>query len=414
MATMKDFIQDRGNQWIVFICMQVYFANLLFVRYRNNPVLFRRLNPVSLATVAFLILTILIVSKWSISTQVLTLLAGFLLGQTVSFWNSAESRVSLCFLTMLTIVLGLSTIFNHSFSHYEYKGNIRWSGPLNNPNIFGLLTGVGMMLVFGYLFMAFENNSGHKRCLNAFYIFLCTLGVILFGRALLNSYSRGAWSGASIGLLYLGIYKLRLQNSKLHRWSPRNVVSLIVILLSVGVLVFWRILYFDYAAVISRALSIANRSDFSQANRIAAWEGALQIIDDNPYQGIGGNMTLPLYQQYYLSHKLSDSSAIQTNDILIFATMFGIPALFCFLTYFYTVFYKDFARNSNLTEQIVIAVDNYGDASNSLKSGHWLAPSCRAGALVLFVGFWFDGGLFTFPLGYLFWLFLELGRPELP
>ena len=37
---------------------------------------------------------------------------------------------------------------------------------------------------------------------------------------------------------------------------------------------------------------------------------------------------------------------------------------------------------------------------------------CHAGALVLLVGFWFDGGLFKLPTAAVFWTLLELGRIE--
>ena len=37
---------------------------------------------------------------------------------------------------------------------------------------------------------------------------------------------------------------------------------------------------------------------------------------------------------------------------------------------------------------------------------------CRAGAAVLLVGFWFDGGLFKLATAAPFWILLELGREE--
>jgi hypothetical protein len=43
---------------------------------------------------------------------------------------------------------------------------------------------------------------------------------------------------------------------------------------------------------------------------------------------------------------------------------------------------------------------------------HWLRAACRAGAIVLLVGFWFDGGLFKLATGSVFWILLELGRGE--
>jgi hypothetical protein len=37
----------------------------------------------------------------------------------------------------------------------------------------------------------------------------------------------------------------------------------------------------------------------------------------------------------------------------------------------------------------------------------------RAGAMVLLVAFWFDGGLFTLPTAAVFWILLELGTAYL-
>jgi hypothetical protein len=42
-----------------------------------------------------------------------------------------------------------------------------------------------------------------------------------------------------------------------------------------------------------------------------------------------------------------------------------------------------------------------------------LQTACRAGAIVLLVGFWFDGGLFELATASPFWILLELGRTDL-
>jgi hypothetical protein len=39
-----------------------------------------------------------------------------------------------------------------------------------------------------------------------------------------------------------------------------------------------------------------------------------------------------------------------------------------------------------------------------------LRPVCHAGAIVLLIGFWFDGGLFKLPTAATFWILLELGN----
>jgi hypothetical protein len=43
-----------------------------------------------------------------------------------------------------------------------------------------------------------------------------------------------------------------------------------------------------------------------------------------------------------------------------------------------------------------------------------LPATCRAGAIVLLVGFWFDGGLFKLATASTFWILLELGAVQLP
>jgi len=43
---------------------------------------------------------------------------------------------------------------------------------------------------------------------------------------------------------------------------------------------------------------------------------------------------------------------------------------------------------------------------------YWLKTTCRGGAAVLLVGFWFDGGLFKLATAATFWMLLELGREE--
>jgi hypothetical protein len=43
----------------------------------------------------------------------------------------------------------------------------------------------------------------------------------------------------------------------------------------------------------------------------------------------------------------------------------------------------------------------------------WFSTVCRAGVIVLLIGFWFDGGLFKLPTAATFWILLELGRRDM-
>ena len=50
-----------------------------------------------------------------------------------------------------------------------------------------------------------------------------------------------------------------------------------------------------------------------------------------------------------------------------------------------------------------------GSPALSFTEEEWLRITCRAGAIVLLVGFFFDGGLFKLATGATFWILLELG-----
>jgi hypothetical protein len=45
-----------------------------------------------------------------------------------------------------------------------------------------------------------------------------------------------------------------------------------------------------------------------------------------------------------------------------------------------------------------------------MQDGDWMRTVCHAGAIVLLIGFWFDGGLFKLPTAATFWILLELGN----
>lgn len=226
------------------------------------------------------------------------------------------------------------------------------------------------------------------------------------GFGLLRSYSRGAWFAVLCGMGYLVYYQIFGSKSKklgilynlVASRLSHNLLLLFTALLSVIVLLFWHFRQTDLLPA-CRVFSTVNTTDFSWRNRIATWEGALQIIAEHPWLGTGWNQLEPLYEHYYLPPKLDESAAIEMNDYLMLGATLGIPALFCFGMYLWL----------SLGRNIVVR-------SQKLRSAtlHWLQITCHAGAIVLLVGFWFDGGLFKLPTASTFWILLELGSCEIP
>ena len=147
---------------------------------------------------------------------------------------------------------------------------------------------------------------------------------------------------------------------------------------------------------------------------------------EHPWFGAGWNQPEPLYEHYYLPPKLTESAAIEMNDYLMLGATLGIPALFCFAAYILLSLTQGSTRVPRV--QSGVAPDCFPsgsreesdredfprDAENGTRDAcaprtNWLQTVCRAGAIVLLIGFWFDGGLFKLPTAATFWILLELG-----
>ena len=136
------------------------------------------------------------------------------------------------------------------------------------------------------------------------------------------------------------------------------------------------------------------------------------MMAEKAWFGFGWDQPEPLYDHYYRAPKVVEGLAIQLNDYFMLGATLGIPALFCFGMYLWL----SLGRNSGFRIQKPEVGDGQ-DAGPSLDSGLWtldsLRATCRAGAIVLLVGFWFDGGLFKLATASTFWILLELGSDEL-
>ena len=89
--------------------------------------------------------------------------------------------------------------------------------------------------------------------------------------------------------------------------------------------------------------------------------------------------------------------AIQLNDFFILETTLGLPALVCFGLYLWMA---------------LVHRPPMANCKSQMIGGDWLRTVCRAGAIVLLLGFWFNGGLFEMATGATFWILLELGREQ--
>jgi O-antigen ligase len=131
---------------------------------------------------------------------------------------------------------------------------------------------------------------------------------------------------------------------------------------------------------------------------------------EKPWTGAGWNEPERTYEYYYLPPHLTEAQAIQMNDYLMLGATLGIPALVCFGMYVWLALTGK-AESGKLKAEKPYP-ETVSTIHHPLSSSDWLQITCRAGAIVLLVGFWFDGGLFKLPTASIFWVLLELGRIE--
>jgi len=259
--------QDSATQWMVVICLAAYVSSFGFVelgllseagsnrrQWRGLVRSFRTLDVWLLALLSVTLLGYFLgYESTSASTDIVVLIGGIVFGKAATGWLWSRSvavrevpNIQWLVGTLVLVLTGLAfwqAHFNRSFAYIKFG---RWSGPWDNPNEYGMLMGVGIVLVAGEVVQslfsaergsvfatlrhdkvrsaesAVENpkasvhsqrlgvhspqstvhsrKSGWKKRL---WVLLYSVAVIVCGIGLVKSYSRGAWLATACGIIYL-------------------------------------------------------------------------------------------------------------------------------------------------------------------------------------------------------------------
>jgi O-antigen ligase len=400
-----------STQWMAALCLAGYFLFFLILEQRlPSHGKWWRLGNANLWLVSLIALVLLSYAfaypTTSNSTQVPVLLAGIVFGKGISTWirwsNSQIEQRTTWLVNMLICMFACTALWQSEMTpEFQYHGLSRWSGVWDNPNLYGLLMGVGLILAVGQILQCLMSKvqsrklqSTSKKLEVGKYIslILFLVGVVLCGIGLFKSYSRGAWLGTAgaLGYLVWRAVQSPMFNVQSHwiYWLRKNLLLLLVALVSIGVLCFWHF-RFSEARPVQRAFSAANANDFSWRNRVTAWDGALHMMRDRPFIGFGWGKAETVYDKKYCP--LPESAAIEMNDYFMLGISAGVPALVCFVAY------------------LALA---YGRRSPGFSPASSVFVVCRGGSIVLLAGFWFDGGLFKWAIAPVFWILIELSRLE--
>jgi O-antigen ligase len=366
-------------QWMLLVCIAVWCGSFLFLSFgvKDLPLI----GLLLIAVIAYFI---------SNSGDAIILLFAMTLGRGASFAlrqnEEGEIQKIVNFLAGVVILLAFSSWW-HIKIFGAYHGP-RWMGLWNNPNIYGMLMGAGVVLAIG-LRARRKNEEGRMQKWRAIILLIATG---MMGVGLIFSYSRGAWMGAAIGLLYL---------AKVYgKFKWRFVLPAVFVVTAVA--------WFFWSHTPDSAPWYVKRADLgrpSAQHRVAAWKAGFEIMRDHPF-GVGWNKAVDVYQKNY-SPPEDGAAAITTNDYLMLGTELGLPGLFCFVAYLALCFRRS---RPHLTLTLSPpAGSGEGIISSPVTRHLSLQTACRSGALVLLIAFWFDGGLFDLPTASVFWILLELG-----
>jgi hypothetical protein len=331
------------------------------------------------------------------------------------------------FLMGLVALLAFSAWWHLEVMNRFYPPGVRWTGLYDNPNIYGMLMGAGVVLAIGLLtqnlkseklkteigkriilrsFAAVKSEIGNRKSK----IFLCiAAGMMAVG--LFFSYSRGAWVATAVGLLYLAMAFGKAESGKRKAKIIWYLLPMVAVVAAV-VIFFWH----NTADTDPWYLKRLDLSRASAQHRVSAWRGALQIMRDHPF-GVGWNKAVGVYDKDY-SPPEKGAAALTMNSYLMLGTELGLPGLICFVGYVALCFRTKRHLTPALSpfdpsapvkrgEGELLAVTQQSTSPVTFHSS--LQTACRAGAVVLLVAFWFDGGLFTLATASVFWVLLELG-----
>lgn len=270
------------------------------------------------------------------------------------FWGARFIRSDKWVLNMLLVGIVIQAVYGIAQSNgFDpiLRDDIRmgWQsafGTLGNPNFYGSFMAMALPLSIWFMF----KQQVHIGALIYALVFY----------ALLASMTRGAWLGASVGLLF-GLWIARKSSSYLSKVSLVLVISFIVLV---------QYNQSHHNQVVTQALSIpkeavevlvqAESAPQAGSYRIFIWTHVLDLVKDRPLTGYGFDYLPKLFFEYYQEDMHTVMGRLMTidkahNEYLNIAVSAGIPSLIAYLILLLAVLKKSISKGPNILVAVIVA-----------------------------------------------------------
>lgn len=237
------------------------------------------------------------------------------------------NRVIMVFM-IAAFVNGLNTLLQYYWTHQDiFRHRIlvegyRATGAFQHPNMLGAYLTIAIPLSLALLFAKWKKMR--QRI-----FFTVATGLLVW--TLFLTFSRGAWMGLAIGLLF---YIVIIIGRRVNPWIRSALIALSIVIGSLTVM---------HALELKNQLSVV-KSDVATAQwRLDMWRECVLLVKARPFFGHGLNTFMPVMENHLISTQnplaVGYSASYAHNCYLQMAVETGVLGLSAFLAIIF-IFYR--------------------------------------------------------------------------
>ena len=247
--------------------------------------------------------------------------------------NTVKDRITIknivIIMIVVTTIVGLMAIYDYIEAGDTSLEESRIGGIAEHSNSLAAFFNYYMFLPFGFFLL---NKSKWKY-------WLLLIPFLIQFRGVMVTFSRGGYMAFALGLYAItfirskAMFVLLLVATLFSLFNP--------ILLPAGIRYRMGQTFtkpVSYTEAVSQEEYVEESLDGSARSRIEIWKGALKMIEEQPFFGVGYGLFFPLMRYYWSGGFSMDAH----NTYLIIAAEMGIPALLVFLLIVFMVIWQTY------------------------------------------------------------------------